>query len=391
MKQTYVILRDLSARGPAHRGEGDEAPAEIACEVAEADEREAADLRRDEQIMAIAPTMPMRLVRPRDVCRAAQLQPGTVAWGVHAVRADTSPFTGEGIKVAVLDTGINRQHPAFADAQLQQHLEIEDFTGEGPEDRDGHGTHCAGTFFGRDVGQVRIGVARGVTDVLIGKVLGSRGCSSAQIVRAIQWAVDRGAQVVSMSLGMDFPGFVKKMVDEDGMPLELATSRALEDYRANVLLFEKQAAFIRASASALLVAASGNESRRELRTWFEIAVAPPAVSEGIVSVGALGQASEGLCISDFSNTGATLCGPGVDILSAGHEGGLVTMSGTSMAVPHAAGVAALWAHKAVASGRSVKSSSIASQLSGQATTKGLKPGFSPQAIGEGLVQAPQAD
>jgi subtilisin family serine protease len=100
-----------------------------------------------------------------------------------------------------------------------------DFTGEGNGDLEGHGTHCAGTIFGRDVSSTRIGVARGVKTALIGKVLGSQGGSSESIVTAIQWAVDNGAHVISMSLGMDFPGF-QKQLQQSGLPPELATSLA---------------------------------------------------------------------------------------------------------------------------------------------------------------------
>ena len=134
----------------------------------------------------------------------------------------------------MLDTGIDASHPAFAGVELVQ----KDFTGEGDGDGHGHGTHCAGTIFGRDVENMRIGVARGVERAVIGKVLGSNGGgSSDEIIRAMLWALDEGANVLSMSLGMDFPGYVDQLVRE-GMPANLATSRALEAYRANVQLFD---------------------------------------------------------------------------------------------------------------------------------------------------------
>src|SRR5262249_4677245 len=88
-------------------------------------------------------------------------------------------------------------------------------------DKQGHGTHCAGTIFGRAVDGKRIGVAPGVTKALIGKVLADDGGGNSDMIFAgIQWAVTEGAQVISMSLGFDFPGSVKRMTD-DGWPIDL--------------------------------------------------------------------------------------------------------------------------------------------------------------------------
>ena len=138
----------------------------------------------------------MKLIAP--VGKAAKPAATATAWGVTAVGADTSPFTGAGIVVAVLDTGIDAAHPAFAGVQLV----TKNFTSEGPSDLHGHGTHCAGTIFGRDVGGTRIGVARGVKRALIGKVLGQGGGSSDKIVNAINWAVESGAQFVNVGVAV---------------------------------------------------------------------------------------------------------------------------------------------------------------------------------------------
>jgi subtilisin family serine protease len=313
-----------------------------------------------------------------------------VAWGIAAVSADKSTLRGEGITVAVLDTGIDAAHPAFQDTSLT--LVQQNFTNEGPGDTVGHGTHCAGTIFGRPVAGLRIGVAPGVTKALIGKVLAETGGSSDQIARAVQWAVDNGAHVISMSLGIDFPGLVSRWQNDYGMPPELAVSRALDGFRANVLLFERLASFLRAQnlfgRQAVMVAAAGNESLRAKNPDFVIGVSPPAVSEGVVSVAALGQGGNGWEIADFSNRGASIAAPGVGIVSAeANTKGLVSMNGTSMATPHVAGVCVLWAQWLKANGV-LNFEQLSGKVLGTATRKGFKTGVAADDIGAGLVQAP---
>jgi subtilisin family serine protease len=345
---------------------------------------EVADLQRDPEVQVIAAPMPLKLIEPVGSPEVTPAATGNT-WGIEAVRAHTSPFTGAGVVVAVLDTGINPNHVAFQGVQLERR----NFT-QGPEDDEhGHGTHCAGTIFGRDVNGLRIGVARGVNKALIGKVLGPGGGSSATLATAINWAYENGANVISMSLGIDFPGFVAELIAQ-GLPTEAATSIALEQYRANVNLFSSLTLLLAQSnafsQAAVIVAASGNESDRPR---YEVAVAPPAAGDGIISVGALQRSADGnLSAAFFSNTQCNLCGPGVGVTSAwiGGNNALQTISGTSMATPHVAGCAALWAEQQ-------------KQLTGVLTNENLAvktlasaifiPGASFEDIGNGIVQAPQ--
>jgi subtilisin family serine protease len=365
------------------------APPELKVDIDDIARSRVPALTREADVVAVAPAMPMRLVLPVATPADAAAAPaaGTSTWGITAVGADTSPCDGSGVVVAVLDTGIDKTHPAFAGVTITE----QDFTGAGNGDTNGHGTHCAGTIFGRDVDGTRIGVARGVTTVLIGKVIGPSGGASDSIVSAMQWALDHGANVISMSLGIDFPGY-QAQLEASGKPKQVATSMALEGYRANVQLFERLASLIKARAAfaapTLVIAAAGNESERDTDPTFVIAVSPPAVAEGIISVAALGQGAGGLVVASFSNTGANVAGPGVGVMSAKVGGGLRTLSGTSMATPHVAGIAALWAQR-VKQGGPLTAVPWSSRLIASGTTTGFAAGFDPFDFGSGLVHAPQ--
>jgi subtilisin family serine protease len=106
------------------------------------------------------------------------------------------------------------------------------------------------------------------------------------IFRGIQWALQENADVISMSLGFDFPGLVADLVGQ-GWPPDLATSLALETYRANLRMFDALMEIVEARAAfgqgTILVAAAGNESQRDLNPEHEIAVSIPAAAQGIVS------------------------------------------------------------------------------------------------------------
>jgi subtilisin family serine protease len=389
MKEKYVILREPSARprGPVAGPAGAGIRASLEVEVDELDRRSSRAVAAKKDVKAIAPIIPMKLIRPVPMPEdTAQPAAGT-AWGITAVKADVSAFDGTDVVVAVLDTGIAQAHPAFTGVTIIE----KDFSGEGNGDQHGHGTHCAGTIFGRDVNGTRIGVARGVKKVLIGKVLGANGGGSDAIVQAINWAVEEGANVISMSLGIDFPGFVERMITQQGLPVDLATTMALEGYRQNILLFERLASLVRAreafGETTVIVAAAGNESRRDANADFEIACSPPAVSEGLISVAALGQSAAGFVVAPFSNTNVMVSGPGVGIQSARATGGLVSMSGTSMATPHVAGIAALWMQQLALNGP-VPGSLLKSKLVASGVQTGITGTFDVADIGSGMVQAP---
>lgn len=399
----YIVLRRQSAPDagdPFTPGIGLEAlePPRPHISVESLDTRAIATLRRSPDVEAIAPPFPIHLIEPTMQEALANVpEPGTT-WGVIAVGALASPFTGAGVTVAVLDTGCDVAHPAFQGIDLIQR----DFTGEGNGDGHGHGTHVAGTIFGREVNGFRFGVAPGVQRALIGKVLDSNGSgSTASIIQAMQWAFDEGANIISMSLGMSFPRFVQRLIEQEGWPEDLAADVGLQGYRANLSIFDRLVVLLQGndntpffrelSRGALIVAAAGNESRRQINPDYELAVAPPAAANGAVSVGALGLAGDAddtLSVANFSNTGCNVSAPGVGVISSIPGGGFSSFNGTSMAAPHVAGVAALWAQKMLAETQWINTRLLASLILGRATNDRFAADVDPFDIGAGLVQAP---
>jgi subtilisin family serine protease len=226
---------------------------------------------------------------------------------------------------------------------------------------------------------------------LIGKVIGDGGGSTDAVFKAILWAFESGAQVISMSLGMDFPAYREHLALT--FPDKLATSMALAGYRSNVQLFDRLSHLICGRndfvSGAVVVAAAGNESKRDVNPDYRVVVAPPAAAEMFISVAALGETGNGVsnpyAVAPFSNTGVRIAAPGVKIWSAKLGGGLTLKSGTSMATPHVAGVAALWGQRLIQQGRPFRAGWVIDQLERSAVEL---TGLDPDDVGLGLAQAP---
>lgn len=311
------------------------------------------------------------------------------SWGIGAVGADRSKYSGADVAVALLDTGIDAGHAAFRGV----HLIEKDFTGGGNGDADGHGTHSAGIVFGRNVDGVRIGVAPGIRQALIGKVLGPEGGDSEMLARALLWAHEQGAHVIAVAAGLDFAATVRRRI-EQGWASGSATAAALEAYCANLTLLDRLLRMLGLqepfTGGAIVVAAAGNDSRRGKNGEFVMAASPPCGADKVIGVGALDPArvAAGHDVSSFSNCGVGLTAPGRGIVSAAAGGGLTALSGTGSAAAHVAGIAALW-------WQAIRQSSVpvnATLVRGKLLSSARRDGFSPVVYagerGAGRVAAP---
>jgi len=277
-------------------------------------------------------------------------------WGIQATNVRKSKFSGKDVRLAILDTGFDFTHPDFIGRVIHR----KSFVGRQAKDREGHGTHCAGIAGGGRKGKAggRYGVAPG-SRLYIGKILNDQGEGSDGLALAgIEWALEQGCRVISMSFGAQVQKGDKHSV-----------------------IFEEVARIALAN-NCLLIAATGNESDRE-----EGIIAPvnhPANCPSVMAVGAL---TEHLKLSNYSCATVGRSGgqvdisaPGDNILSAWIDGGHEVESGTSMAAPFVAGVAALlWEEHPDVTARE-----IWEKLIGQVRKLGLRT----VGAGAGLVYVP---
>ena len=275
-------------------------------------------------------------------------------WGLKATKAMISRYTGRGIKVAVLDTGMDLQHPDFRGRTVVSQSFV---PGETVQDGFGHGTHCMGTACGSpDLNGRRYGVASEST-IYVGKVLSNAGSGNTSwILAGMEWAIANQCQVISMSLGNTVPTV--------STAYETVGRRALEN-------------------GCLIVAAAGNH--RQQASSALGTVGQPANSPSILAVAAIDST---LQLARFSCTSGAELGTNVDIAAPGvavysavpmDKGRYALFNGTSMATPHVAGIAALYAQA-----YGVRGALLWLYLIWSATRMPL----SSADVGSGLVQAP---
>lgn len=289
---------------------------------------------------------------------ASTFDESRATWGVQATGAASSSFNGQGVGVAVLDTGVDAQHPDLAGRDLTAESFVE---GEDPQDGNGHGTHCIGTACGSQAAGIapRYGIAPGAA-IYAGKVLSNAGRGAdGDILAGIEAAIAHDCRVVSMSLGAPTVA---------GTP----HSPAFEN-----------AARLAAERGMLIIAAAGNDSRREL--GMTRPVSHPANCPSIMAVAAV---DPQLGVAPFSNQGTDpaggqidIAGPGVDVYSsAPMPARYQRLNGTSMATPHVAGVAALLGQE--------NPQASATELAALLGRRSKRLAASSLDVGAGLVQAP---
>ncbi|MGZ9932581.1 S8 family serine peptidase [Streptomyces sp. NC-S4] len=279
-----------------------------------------------------------------------------VTWGLQVIRANVSGMTGRGVKVAVLDTGVATEHPDLIGCIEETASFV---PGQAAEDGHGHGTHCIGTVAGPASPQQgpRYGVACDAR-ILAGKVLANDGFGpDGGILAGIEWAIARGAKVISLSLGA-------RVLTGEIFPqtYEILAARALE-------------------MGTVIVAAAGNSSRRP---GLVSPVERPANCPSILAVGSLDRAmrmAHSSCGGINGQGGeVNIAAPGVSVRSAAPGGGYATMSGTSMATPHVAGVLALLAE--------ANPNASAADLKATLMSSALPLTHPVRDVGAGLLQAP---
>jgi hypothetical protein len=257
---------------------------------------------------------------------------GSGEWNVNAINAPESwaaGYDGDGVVVAVIDTGVTWNHP---DLSTQIWVNMDEVAGNGidddrngyiddirgwdfvardadPSDGNGHGTHVAGIIAADADGQGATGVAPGAKIMPV-RVLGNDGSGSdANVAAGIRYAANNGADIINLSLGGAYSNSILSAI-------QYAQQR-----------------------NVLVVVAAGNESASTPSY-------PARYSATLANVVSVGAHSSSNSLASFSNRVGTsnavqVDAPGVNIVSSMPNGRTALMSGTSMAAPHVAGLAAL--------------------------------------------------
>jgi subtilisin len=305
------------------------------------------------------PGTPARKRRSSKTQRGSFRDDASASWGIHAANILNSKYTGKGINIAILDTGFNLNHPDFTGRVVNSRSFI---SGQEVDDKNGHGSHCTGISAGNinKATNRRYGVAK-EANIFIGKVLSDAGSGSdSGILAGLEWAITNNCKVISMSLGAPVA---------PGEPY----SNIYNDIAKKAM-----------TKGTLIIAAAGNESRRDLGVINP--VGHPANCPSIMAVAAL---DKDLNVAYFSCGGINIDGgqvdiaaPGVDIYSSWKSpSNYNIISGTSMATPYVAGIAALF--------REAYPRASASDVWMYLTQNAIRLELNSSDVGAGLVHPPK--
>ena len=256
-------------------------------------------LSKDPRVLRVEPDLPIQALTELDN-----------TWGVADIGAGTVQAGGNkgtGIKIAVLDSGIDYTHPELAAAYAGGYNFVNNTAD--PKDDNGHGTHCSGTIAAAANGTGVVGVAPEARIYAL-KVLDSTGSGNfSNIIAALQWCVTNKIQVTSNSYG------------STGNP-----GTAVE----NAFIAAQNAGIINVAAAGNNGTTAGTENNVNYPGQYASCIAVAAVDSSHVR-------------ASFSSTGpkVDICAPGVNVNSTTMGGGYAAWSGTSMATPHVAGAVAL--------------------------------------------------
>lgn len=300
------------------------------------------DLKKDKNVTSIEEDSKIFAVQDTE----------TTDWGITKVGAEkswTSGYTGAGVNIAIIDTGVNSSHPDLVGAIAGGVSEVS-YTSSYQDDN-GHGTHCAGIVGARQNGTGIVGIAPQSSIYAVKALDNSGSGNTSDIIVGIDWAIGQKMDIISMSLGSK----------TSSTALQSACNTANSD-------------------GILVVAAAGNSGTAKVSKSTDT-INYPARYDSVIAVGATDSSNNR---AYFSSTGKELdvVAPGYNILSDNYKGGTVTMSGTSMATPYVAGDLALLkqAHS------TYTSTQIRALLEG--SCKDLGTVGVDSLYGHGLIQAP---
>lgn len=267
------------------------------------------------QVQSVGRDFYTQVIRPASDQSNAMVTGQTLPWGIDAVEADQvlaqGLYSGAGVRVAVVDSGIDLTHPDLA-ANIKGGVNVLD-SSKSYDDDNGHGTHVAGIIGAENNTIGVVGVAPGA-DLYAVKILNAEGwCYLGDIFAGLEWCVVNNMQIVNMSFGVD---------------------------RANLAPYNNalynEVIKIVYNYGLVLIAAAGNDSNK--------AVIAPAGFDQVIAVSAMD--------STYHITSWSARGQEIDFIAPGrlvystvpedlYPAGYATWNGTSMATPHVAGAAAL--------------------------------------------------